>query len=475
MARPSFFQRLLGVFKPTPIAQTVLRSTPDSENPYPRGSGGRKVALGQGQGAGPRQLPVYTWTDWDTVDKVKAALTNLEAGHFLQAAQLVDAMGRDDRISGVLRIRVNSLFGLPVDYDEDGAENITKELKDLRPKMFPKSQAKKLLRSGIMLGVGLARNVWERTETSWTPRLEWWHPQFIQWRWDTWSFHVQTTQGLVEVKRGDPDWVLYTPSGEHLGWLEGTVRALAIPWLIRQWARRDWARYSEVHGLPIRKGIVPASAAEPDVERFIYELSQLGSEVTIRLPQGSGDGTKFDVELLEATSQGSWEGFQALLQKTDADIAIAVLGQNLTTEISKGDGSRAAAQVHQSIRQDVLEDDGSSLDDCLHEQVVQPWALYNYGDADAAPAARTHTEPPDDLKGTAETFKSVADALNGFKALRVPVNVEQVCSTFGVPVEEDGEFPDLTEEPDPAMDPNAQDPNAPPAKKPGDPAPERGE
>jgi phage gp29-like protein len=471
MAGPSLFRRLADAWRRPPApaavaelaprAQGEIRSTPASDNPYPR----RRTILSLAAGTG-KDLPVYSWTEWDSVSKVKAALSELEGGHFMQAAQLVDAMGRDDRIAGVLATRVNGLFGLPVDFeDKHGTKRAAKPLEELRPKMFPKAQTKKLLRSGIMLGVGLAENVWERTATSWTPRLKWWHPQFLQWRWDTRSFWVQTMTGQVEITPGDGQWVLYTPHGAQLGWLEAMVRALAIPWLIRQWARRDWARYSEVHGLPIRLGKVPAKADNDDKERFIDELSQLASENTIRLPQGETPEASFDVDLLEAVSQ-SWEGFQALIAKTDVDIAVTLIGQNLTTEAGTGvKGALATAQVHERVRQDVLEDDATSLDECLHEQSVKPWALYNYGDEDAAPMATIHTDPPEDLKGKADVFKTVGEALKNYRDLKVPVNVQQVMTDFAVPIEEGGEMPDLTEGPPPAQ----QDPNAKPGAKPGDP------
>jgi hypothetical protein len=460
---PSLFRRLVGAIRPgpattadnTPVATAEIKSTPASENPYPR----RLVPVGAyGDPSKSRDLPVYTWTEWDNVTKVKAALSALESGHFMQAAQLVDAMGRDDRISAVLGTRVNGLLGLPIDFEDERRDRAraAKAYKDQRARMLPKPQVRKVLRSGIMLGAGLAENVWERTETSWTPRLKWWHPQFLQWRWDTRSFWVQSMDGVLEVTPGDGRWVLYAPFGDQLGWLDSLVRALAVPWLIRQWARRDWARYSEVHGLPIRKAIVPSKASDPDKERFVDEIAQLGAENTVRLPQGSEDGSKFDLQLLEASSQ-SWEGFQALMAATATDIAVAVLGQNLTTEAGTGTkGALATAQVHENVRQDVIEDDAGTLDECLHEQTVRPWALYNFGDADAAPMATFHTEPPEDLSSKATTFQTLGNALKAFKELRAPVDVGQVMVDFEIPVVEGAEMPDLTEEPEPEQDPNAE-------------------
>lgn len=450
MPGPTLFRRIVQAFQrpaavpPAPARRRLVPVTKDG-----------KLAV---------DLPVYTWSEWDSVDRVKAALVALDTGHFLPAAQLCDAMLRDDRIAGVLRTRVNGLLGLPVDVDTGDKDNqkIANEVRDGLREWCPKPEVKRLLRSGIMLGVGLGQLAWDTSDTEqWTPRMRWWHPQFLQWRWDTRSYWVQTMGGQIEIAPGDGQWVLYAPDGEQLGWLDAMVRSLAIPWLVRQWARRDWARYSEVHGLPIRVGIVPAKADNDDKERFVQELAQLGSESVIRTPQGSEDGSKFDVKLLEASS-ASWEGFQALLNKTDVDIAVAALGQNLTTEAGTGTkGSLATAQVHADIKQDVIESDGDTLSDCLHKQVVQVWSAYNFGgDPNAAPRACFHTEPPQDLGSKAAVMQTVGNALTSMRKLRIPVDVQQVCTDFSIPVVEGDGMPDFTEEPE-------EDPDAP--EKPGKP------
>ncbi len=44
-----------------------------------------------------------------SVSQVRSALRSLEDGDFSDAAQLVDAMGRDDRLTAVLQTRINAL------------------------------------------------------------------------------------------------------------------------------------------------------------------------------------------------------------------------------------------------------------------------------------------------------------------------------------------------------------------------------
>jgi phage gp29-like protein len=347
------------------------------------------------------ELPVYSWSEWDSVQLVKAALRDLELGLFDQSSQVVDAMGRDDRISGCLLTRVEALPALPFcmqpapGQPEAKAKKVAEAAQELFETMCPNAELLKLQHWGVMQGIGLAQNLWERapgnvTGKQWIPRLKVWHPRMLYYRLDAEELIVHTRDGDRVVESGDGEWVVYAPYGLHRGWMYGKIRSLYVPWLVRQWGWRDWARHSEVHGMPIRKAITPTSADEKDKQRFLKEVARLGSENVIRLPKAL-DGTQFDLELLEAAADGHLV-FKELLAQADSSVAIALLGQNLTTEVKAG--SFAAAQVHQNIRSDILRGDAQNLGLMLREQVLKPWARFNFGDAELAPTPTWSTDPP---------------------------------------------------------------------------------
>lgn len=391
-----------------------------------------------------RDHPVLaSFSAFDTVGAVRAALNELEEGVFLRASQLVDRMGRDDRIRAAMETRLRGLLGKQLSFEEQGDKrrksSLVRELEQRFWDWAPEATLGQLLRWGLFLGVGVGELVWDRGPRRWEPRLKVWHPEFLRWDWTKRCFIVTTQDGEVDVEPGNGKWIVFTPYGER-GWMLGLVRAIAVPWLIRQWAYRDWARYSEVHGLPIRKAMVPSSAAEEDKTKFFNSLKRLGSESTVLLPQGQTEqDTSFDLELVEAEAN-TWEGFDRLLARTETSIAIAVLGQNLTTEVQGG--SRAAAQVHDEVRLDLVVSDAEQLSTALHTQVLQPWAEFNYGSAADAPWPKWDTEPPTDTKARAETLNSAADALNKLRSGGVPVDVEAYCEEFevellaGAPIED---------------------------------------
>jgi phage gp29-like protein len=291
----------------------------------------------------------------------------------------------------------------------------------------------------------VAEIFWDTTEPgSWSPRLKVWDPRYLYWRWDTRSFWLITLDGQVEVTPGDGHWLLYCPDGYARGWMSGLVRSLALLFLIRRWATRDWARHSETLGQTIKKAVVPSEASPEDKAAFEADLRSLGAEGLVRVAKDA-NGNGFDFSLVEAASQ-SWDGFRQLIAMADECIAVDVLGQNLTTSMKAG-GSYAAASIHDQIRRDRLESDARSLGDCLREQVVRPWTVWNYGDESLVPWTTWSTKAPEDRAGTAQIMNTLGDALTKLKSAGLNVDLEAVAKAFRIPLVENKPLVEAAEAP----------------------------
>ena len=387
-----------------------------------------------------RDLPLTPISYWGEVAFVKRALDDLERGYFRLAAHLVDAMFRDDRISGAMATRVNGVLGQPLEMDggDDPPAPVVKlgeELEKNWPSMFPEADLEDVVRWGIMLGIGTGEMLWKTRPDRWVPRLKVWHPSMAYWAWGPRNYKLITEDGQVDLSdptdEGDGNWLVFTPYGYQRGWMRGAVRSLALPWLIRGWARRDWARHSEVHGSPVKKGWVPQNATVEDRDKFIEAISQLGAEGVIEcvtLP----DGTKFDIDLVEAKAQ-TWEGFRELLGHAETAISIVLLGQNLTTEVKQG--SRAAAQVHDGVRKDFQQADARKLGRSVQVQVLRPYAGFNLGNPDLAPFPAWQTEPPEDEIQRADALQKVGGFLTSAKTAGVEdVDQRALLDSFGIPL-----------------------------------------
>lgn len=387
---------------------------------------------------------ISSFTEWDSVQAVQQAISNFEFGMMFSASLLADSIMRDDRVSGVMRTYVGGILGLPFTFEPAGGEKATAKAEKVAeivghewPTMVPQSQLRRWILNGEMLGLGVGELIWKRTESRWTPTLKTHHNQFVIWDWGDRVYKFATMDGTVDLVPGDTHWALYTPGGYEYGWMTGLVRSIWMQWLVRQFTYRDWARYSEVHGLPIRGAIAPADVSPTEKSQYLRDIATCGAETAILLKQ-SKDGDKFDLKLIEALGR-SEESFSKLIQHAEESIAIRILGQNLSTQIRGG--SFAAAQVHETVRQDIKQAFAFSIQTDLKSQVVKPFTDFNFGSSqDLVPTGTWNTVPPADATAEANRLDVLATALVNFRAAGLAVDVKKFAEQNRIPL--DPMYPD---------------------------------
>lgn len=396
------------------------------------GSSVQQIGREQFDANGPAiELPVYGVPPATLVGAVNTALIGLEQGSFFAASYLADGMTRDDRVKAKLEERVDALVGAEMELepakDTARARTIAEDCEDQFPDMLPQHAVGKLLRYGRLLGVGIGQVITKRTSQSTLPSLYIWNNRFLRWDFTIRRYCLVTqNRGEIALEPGDPEWVIYEPYGP-CGWRDSAIlRAIATPWLIRYWARTWWARHQEVHGQPIRLGIIPAERDPVDERLFLTQLSNLAHEAVIRLPQGV-DGNKFDVKVLEAASD-TWEGFEKLLAHCDDSIAISFLGQKQSTNGQGGLGSQKDAGEETILR--ITRSDALIYVD-LRNQVLKPWTADNYGDEKMAPYPCPQIEPPEDEGEKSKVDLTVAQTLTAFKASGAPVDQRKYLESRG--------------------------------------------
>lgn len=383
------------------------------------------------------QLPVYGASPTTIVGAVNSAILSLEQGQFYAAAYLADGMLRDDRLRATLDVRLNAIVGADVDLQPAlkgkrdrptaQAQAVVDDCKDLFQKMLPGHQIGALLRNGLMLSVGIGQVLTTRTTKSAIPMITVWNNRYLRYDWLLRRYCLVTeNRGEIVLDPEDPEWVIYEPYGPY-GWLTGAImRSVALPWLIRYWTRTWWARHQEVHGMPIRVGIIPAERDPADEKLFLKQLANISHESVMRLPQGL-DGNKFDVKLVEAAAN-TWQGFQGLLQHCDDSIAIAILGQKQSTTGQGGLGTQEKAGEDTMLK--LSRSDGLVYEP-LREKVLKPWARGNYSDENLAPKIVPLVEPPEDHSAIAKTDLATAQALVQFKQAGAPLDPRKFLEARG--------------------------------------------
>lgn len=378
----------------------------------------------------PSQRVFNNWTP----PLVKAAFTQAESGNVRLAAELCDNMLADDRINTVYETRIGGLLGLPITFEASGdGRRKNKAVKALEVDedwwaMFPESELFPLLVWGRHFGIAHGQLHPAEHEGRVAPTLEFWHPRNTRFDWGKRIWFARTADGATEVPitPGDGQWIAYAPYGNYRPWASGLWRGLARWWLLKSYAQDDAGRRSEKSGTTIVEDAledVDVIEARPIRKQIAEDLSAAARDAVIVLPSG------FKASLLEskdtiAANQG------AIIDMANTAIAVAVLGQNLTTEV-KG-GSFAAAQVHNKVEIQRVRADGETASTCLHDQALEWWAEFNFGSRSLAPWPIWRTDPPTDQVARAAVLSTLASALASLKTLGLTIDPDDLAADFDV-------------------------------------------
>lgn len=412
-----------------------------------------------------RTSPADVVATWDP-PSVRAALLDHEQGDFTVSAILADHIRRDPRVFATLDQRVLGTLGLPYCTDPSSdtrakgkAKAIAKSVDAWWFTAFPESVLAEVLMWRILMGFAVGELVYTYVEDldEWRPRLVVHHPSFVRFRPRSIAFtddragwFLQTQRGEVRITPGDGRWFLFAYAGER-PWMNGAVRALAEPWLSAKFGMRDWNRRIELEGVGVRQAKTPENADPKAAKKFVDNIRALGVETTLLVPDGYG----FEMSAMQIAAGQS---FQALIERCYTDITIALLGQNLTTQVSGG--SFAAASVHALVLLDRVKADVAGLSTTCREQILKPWGRLNVEgwNDDLAPWPRWDASLPGDLQAKAQSLLTLGQATEALKksALRP---AEEVLERFGVePIPEDeleaspATPPTSGTEPDPTKD-----------------------
>lgn len=386
-----------------------------------------------------REVPnVTVQTGWDVQD-IRSAVVDLVVGLFDRPAQLQDAIAADSRVQSAMRSRSGGLLGRDIRFrppdrfaDNPDAKKCCRIFERHWEQMGAEPALLDLLETSHSLGFSYAQILWDTSGKRWLPYLQSFNARYSYYHWLLRAHIAVHQDGQSAISPGDGHWVLHAPYGQYRGWMRGALRALAQWWLARSYALRDWARYSERHGFPIIIVDTPFGADPNDIDQIQVSVAQLGQESVIQVP-GSVDVTKYgryDLRYLEPSDQ-NWQAFKALIEQCNDEITLALLGQNLTSQVKEG--SFAAARVHADVRQAILEADARALARTIYVQVARPFAALNFGNADLAPRIRWNVAPPEDLKTKAQTMMSAAQAMNFMRLAGFKVKKPQrLMRQFGI-------------------------------------------
>ena len=350
----------------------------------------------------------WTFTDW-TPSLISAALVYANEGWFGPIADCMDGLlEEDDRVGGALQQRRQGLTGLPLAFNQYAEGNSEKEYNVRTPveealdmdwtEICSEEELGKIIKYGLVLGACAVNAEWVKgTSGRDIPRLRAWNPKFLRHDFTRNVWQIQDKyKGWIDVDfENSSNWFLYTPFGKERPWNEGLWRRLALWVLAKKHTIKNWARYSEVHGFPTWIIETPESwTRESDRRKATRDFLGLGRDKAIALPKG------VSAKIVEAVAT-NWQGFQQFISEANLAIIIAIMGQNLTSEVTKG--AKASTVVHAAVANNLLKSDASTFSTFLHKGPFTWWTRKNFGYNVSVPWAEWDTAPPVDSQVKADT------------------------------------------------------------------------
>lgn len=300
--------------------------------------------------------------------------------------------GKDSRLDTACATRVHAISGRPwvvkppPGYEDDAraaevAANVTSILNETQglSTLFGH------LGHATLEHLAVLQHRWSRDARGWwVTRPEWVHPNRFGWRLPdvvpTWS---QTEVGTDEAGkpvagRALSEWpdrfVIFSPVAgrSDYPWMRGALRSRVAISVVKRLGFRWWLKMIERWGQPqvyAERSDTGTTGDTSESDEVIAALRAISSDWRATVPAG------YSFKSIPVSVQADLH--RQFLEYVDRGDDIAILGQNLTTEI-KGGGSYAAAMAHQNVRLDILAGDLAELSEAVTDQWIEPLVRFNW-------------------------------------------------------------------------------------------------
>ena len=162
-----------------------------------------------------------------------------------------------------------------------------------------------------------------------------------------------------------------------------------------------WIKFTEKYGMPFLIGKHPRGTGKEDTADFANLLEAMVQDAIAIIPDDS------NVEVLEAAKTSSSETYEKLVDKMNAEVSKAILGQTLTTEIGNK-GSYSASKTHFDVRKDIINSDKKLVERTLNQLIRWIYEL-NFTEKNNIPVFSMYEEEDVDLN-LAQRDKILSDS-----------------------------------------------------------------
>lgn len=361
-----------------------------------------------------RDNPLVALQNTWSIEQARGAIYAHLIGTFYASGMLCDSIMGDDRVCATLNSRRAGVFGREVRFKAADDSAAAKECLDAWQAWWPRLSGSAALSEcfdyNVMMGFSHGQIAWDTTQPKldFAPKVFPWHPVYEYYDWTLRSYMAIGQDAVIPIVPGNAKWIQF---GGYRSWIRGCLRPVVEPWMLRHFGFRDMARFGEVHGNPTRKGYVPMVGDPVERQKFENALAGLGANTTLMIPRGIDpqnlDG--YDYDLTEATSQ-AWQVHPAQIDRCDMAIVLAILMQNLTTQVDGG--SYGAAKVHMDVKSQGDDLDNQVIKSVVYRDLARPFAYLNFGDANLAPQTWFDVTPIERYESNAKQLVQFGAAIS---------------------------------------------------------------
>jgi phage gp29-like protein len=367
------------------------------------------------------------------VRSVLDLLQSAEEGNLVdQATFFEDMQERDCCIFAEMQKR--KLASAQIDWDlkapRDAMNAEKKAIKDLEDRIEDMIDTESLIfYMGDAIGHGFAA-----IELSWMRMADgFWIPETITSRPSRWFCVDQATRQQIRLRDNTADgveliehgWVLH----EHLSktgepGTQGLFRCLALPYLFKNFAIKNWLRFCELYAVPIRV-LFHNEKDEAKKSELLRALRMMGQNGVALLEGGSQD----DFQTIDAAT-GEGQGFQNLIEWCDQAIAKAINGGTLNSGQQGSQGNYASAGAIDEKFYMIRNHDAKQFSETLTTKLLG--SIIKLNGLNIRPKWEFDTQEPEDLA-------LYADALPKLVSIGFKIPVDWAQDKLKVPIPEDGE------------------------------------
>jgi phage gp29-like protein len=139
---------------------------------------------------------------------------------------------------------------------------------------------------------------------------------------------------------------------------------------------RYWVKFTEKYGMPWAVGKQPRNSPKAETANLLDQLEAMIEDAVAVIPDDAS------VEMLQATgASGSADAYERLLMFCRSEVAIALLGQNQSTEASS---THASASAGLDVAGEIRDGDKGLVESVLNKQLIR-W-IVDLHEGESAPA-----------------------------------------------------------------------------------------